>query len=215
MYLPKHFQHHDLDAALQLMAEHPLALLMGTSAEQGLLANPMPMVAQHAGEGDGEALILDGHLARANPQMQWLLATQGAELLAAFSGPSAYVSPRNYDHERNVPTWNYLAVHCWGRVELVDDPAGKDALLKRLIAQMEPAYAAQWRGLPEDYQDKLLGAIVGLRLHVTRWEAKFKLSQNRAATERARIAEAFSQHERAETRAVAEWMRRLGVYIPE
>ena len=58
------------------------------------------------------------------------------------------MSPSHYDHERNVPTWNYLAVHCWGRVEIVDGAAEKDALLKRLIGQMEPGYAAQWRACP-------------------------------------------------------------------
>ena len=207
MYLPKHFAHPDLTTALQLMAEHPLALLSGSSPEHGLLANPMPMVAQR----DGEALVLEGHWARANPQMQWLLATEGAELLTAFSGPDAYVSPSHYDHERNVPTWNYLAVHCWGRVEIVDGAAEKDALLKRLIGQMEPGYAAQWRGLPEDYQHKLLGAIVGLRLHVTRWEAKFKLSQNRAASERVRIREAMTASGRLGEQGVAAWMQRLGL----
>jgi transcriptional regulator len=95
-------------------------------------------------------------------------------------------------------------------VEVLDEPASKDALLKRLIGKMEPSYAPQWRGLPEDYQQKLLGAIVGLRLHVTRWQAKFKLSQNRAASERSRMVEALGEGD-AGARGVAEWMRKLGL----
>ncbi|MEO3692126.1 FMN-binding negative transcriptional regulator [Roseateles paludis] len=206
MYLPRHFEQADLSHVLDLIASHPLALLIGVDAEGSPLANPMPMVAQR----DGDALVLEGHWARANPQAQALLQRDGGELLAAFSGPDCYVSPRHYDHERNVPTWNYLAVHCWGRVEVLDEPASKDALLKRLIGKMEPSYAPQWRGLPEDYQQKLLGAIVGLRLHVTRWQAKFKLSQNRAASERSRMVEALGEGD-AGARGVAEWMRKLGL----
>ena len=129
--------------------------------------------------------------------------------MAVFSGPSAYVSPRHYESIKNVPTWNYAALHAYGGIELIDGPADKDALLKRLIGRFEPEYAEQWRGLPEDYQHKLLGAIVGFRIRVTRWELKLKLSQNRPAVERGRIREALAASERAEERAVADWMLRL------
>jgi transcriptional regulator len=109
-----------------------------------------------------------------------------------------------------VPTWNYLAVHVQGELSLIEATAEKDALLKRLIGQHEPGYAEHWRGLPEDFQHKLLGAIVGFRIRVRRWEAKAKLSQNRSALERVRIvaqAEAGTPRERE----LAQWMRRLGL----
>ncbi|MBV8380331.1 MAG: FMN-binding negative transcriptional regulator, partial [Paucibacter sp.] len=118
------------------------------------------------------------------------------------------VSPSFYDTPLNVPTWNYLTVHVQARVERLDDAAFKDALLKRLIAEHEPAYAAQWRGLPPDYQVKMLGAIVGFRLHVQSWDFKAKLSQNRAAGERERMRSQWEQGT-ADQQALARWMSLL------
>ena len=203
MYLPKQFTSTDLDHALRLVAEHPLALLVGPDAQGQGFGSHLPLVAAL----QGEVLMLEGHMARANPHWGWL--QQQNSLLAVFSGPSAYVSPRHYDSLQNVPTWNYAALHAYGDIELIDAPADKDALLKRLIGRFEPDYAEQWRGLPEAYQHKLLGAIVGFRIRVTRWELKLKMSQNRAAAERQRIRDALGASESADDRRVAEWMARL------
>lgn len=206
MYLPAHFKSTDMPCALQLMADHPLALVVGPDAAGSSFGTHLPLVPLDGGAADG-SLLLEGHMARANPHWGWL--SQQRSLLAVFSGPSAYVSPRHYESLQNVPTWNYAALHVYGDIELVDGMADKDALLKRLIGHFEPAYAEQWRGLDEAYQHKMLGAIVGFRLRVTRWELKLKLSQNRAATERERIREGLSASQRAEDRATAEWMARL------
>jgi transcriptional regulator len=203
VYLPQHFASADLDHALRLVAEHPLALIVGPDAAGESFGSHVPLVAVPAGDG----LVLEGHMARANPHWGWL--SQQRSLLAVFSGPSAYVSPSHYDSLQNVPTWNYAALHAYGDIELIDGAAAKDALLKRLIARFEPDYAEQWRGLPEAYQHKLLGAIVGFRVRVTRWELKLKMSQNRAATERARIRDALGASASADDRRVAEWMARL------
>ncbi len=203
MYLPQHFKSADFEHALRLAAEHPLALLVGPDAQGQSFGSHLPLVVV----GEAEGFVLEGHMARANPHWGWL--SQQQTLLAIFSGPSAYVSPRHYDSLQNVPTWNYAALHAYGDIELIDGQADKDALLKRLIGRFEPEYAEQWRALDEDYQRKLLGAIVGFRIRVTRWELKLKMSQNRAATERQRIREALAASELAEDRATAEWMERL------
>ncbi len=205
MYTPAHFASTDFDHARRLMQACPLALLLGPDAEGRNLASHLPLTLVKTAGADW---LLEGHMARANPQWAWLagLPTQGREVMAVFSGPSAYVSPSHYDSALAVPTWNYAAVHVYGELELIaDDAAAKDGLLKRLIAQHEPAYAAQWRGLPEDFQAKLLGAIVGFRLHIRRWEGKFKLSQNRSPAERARVREALAGGTAAE-QDVAAWM---------
>lgn len=204
MYNPNHFKLSDLDLARQLIAERPLAALIGPDAEGRSFVSHLPL-----SWGEGEAgWCLEGHMARANPQWAWL--EQQSEVLAVFSGPDGYVSPGHYDTKLAVPTWNYLAVHVYGELELVDAPMAKDHLLKRLIARHEPGYAAQWIELPEDYKEKLLGAIVGFRIRVTRWEAKAKLSQNRAATERERVREHFSA-QGARGQEMVSWMERLGI----
>jgi transcriptional regulator len=208
MYLPAHFASTDFAQARRLMQACPLALLLGPDAEGQTLANHLPLTLVNINGADVEAdWLLEGHMARANPQWGWLagLPAQGREVLAVFSGPSAYVSPSHYDSLLAVPTWNYAAVHVYGELELIDNASAKDALLKRLIAQHEPGYAAQWRGLPEDFQVKLLGAIVGFRLRIRRWEGKFKLSQNRNPAERARVREALAGGTAGE-QDVAAWM---------
>jgi transcriptional regulator len=203
VYLPQHFASDDLDHALRLVAEHPLALIVGPDAAGESFGSHLPLAAMATDDG----LVLEGHMARANPHWAWL--AQQRSLLAVFSGPSAYVSPRHYESLLNVPTWNYAALHAYGDIALIDGPADKDALLKRLIGRFEPDYAEQWRGLPEAYQHKLLGAIVGLRIRVTRWELKLKMSQNRAASERQRIREVLAASDAADDQLVAAWMARL------
>jgi transcriptional regulator len=205
MYTPKHFALPELALARQLIDEQPFAMLVGPDAQGQSFVTHLPLSWGQESEQDW---WLEGHMARANPHWGWLAAQR--EVLAVFSGPDAYVSPSHYEHRLNVPTWNYLAVHVQGELSLIEATAEKDALLKRLIGQHEPGYAEQWRGLPEDFQHKLLGAIVGFRIRVRRWEAKAKLSQNRSALERARIvaqAEAGTPRERE----LAQWMRRLGL----
>lgn len=202
MYQPAHFKSTDFDHALRLIDEHPLGLLVGPDAAGDSFGTHVPLVVV-----PGDGLVLEGHMARANPHWGWLSAQQ--RVLAVFSGPSAYVSPQHYESSKNVPTWNYAALHAYADIELVDGHSDKDALLKRLIGRFEPGYAEQWRGLPEDFQNKMLGAIVGFRLRVTRWELKLKLSQNRAAVERERIREALAASDRPDDRATAAWMARL------
>lgn len=204
MYNPSRFAISELKLVHQMMADHPLALLIGPDAEQKSFVTHVPLTVI----SDDEGWLLEGHMARANPHWAWL--SQQSEVMAVFSGPSAYVSPSHYDDLKQVPTWNYLAVHVYGSLSLIDDPLGKDRLLKRLIAQHEPAYAAQWMSLPEDFQQRMLAAIVGFRLRVTRWEGKFKLSQNRSADERMRIQQAFAVGT-AQEQQLAVWMQQLGL----
>src|SRR4051812_42389629 len=108
---------------MQLMAEHPLALLVGPDAQGESFGSHLPLTALRDDEG---GLYLEGHMARANPHWGWLSAQR--RVLAVFSGPGAYVSPRHYDSAQAVPTWNYLAVHVHGELDLIDEAAAKDAL---------------------------------------------------------------------------------------
>jgi len=202
MYLPSHFASTEADAIDDVMRGYPFATLAGNDADGVPFATHLPVVAERT----GDTWRIEAHMARANPHWRWLEQTPRA--LLVFQGPHGYVSPALYDQKLSVPTWNYVAVHVYAEVTTLHDAADKDALLKRLIAQHEPDYAAQWRGLPEDFQQKMLGAIVGLRIVPTRVEAKFKLSQNRPAADRERILAT----QRAGTpleRDMAQWMARM------
>ncbi len=161
-------------------------------------ATHLPLVVKD----EGEHGILQGHFAKANPHWQ---ALSGRETLVVFSGPHSYVSPSLYIEDLSVPTWNYIAVHAYGTLELVDD---KEALLVDLISAHEPAFLEHWRGQPEGFRRTMLAGIVGFRIPIARIEGKFKLSQNRAPQERGNVHAAQSAGSPDE-RALALWMERL------
>ncbi|HEY1399826.1 FMN-binding negative transcriptional regulator [Roseateles sp.] len=213
MYTPKHFDLPDLSHARLMIQEHPLATLMLIDPTHGLSATPVPMIwgapTDAADSADGSGWWLEGHLARANPHVAALKSPELGEVLVQFNGPGAYISPSHYDTPLSVPTWNYLTLQVHGRVQIIDEEHAKDALLKRLIATQEPDYAATWRGLPEDFQRKMLGAIVGFRVPVDRWTMKAKISQNRSAAERERILAHQEHHGSLEEQILARWVREL------
>ncbi len=155
---------------------------------------------------EGEHGVIEGHFARANPHWQSLA---GRETLVVFSGPHSYVSPALYAEPLSVPTWNYIAVHAYGTLELIEDDAGKDALLKGLIELHEPAYAEHWRDLPDGFRRTMLAGIVGFRIPIARIEGKFKLSQNRPEVDRRNVYAAHAAGT-ADQRSLAIWMERLG-----
>lgn len=209
MYLPGHFAVDDRAAALEIIREYPFALLISTS-EDGPMVTSVPLVIETAAcaHAPADALTLLGHLARGNPQ--WRAWSVGPVALAVFRGPDAYVSPARYADREAVPTWNYIAVEVNGTIEVLDERAAKNAAQKALITEHDLPYIAQWQTLPPTYQNRMLDGIVAFRLHARRVQAKFKLSQNRSAADRAAVRQ-HQQEGNANERALARWMERLGL----
>jgi transcriptional regulator len=181
MYVPRHNQLEDRAALLAYMRAYSFAAL-ATCGPGGLMATHLPFVIE---ERDGEITLL-AHMARANPQ--WRDFAAAAEARVIFMQPHAYVSPRLYDSRQNVPTWNYVAVHAYGRPVLIEERAAKLDLQKKLIRQHDADYLAQLAELPEAYLEAKLAAIVSFSLAVTRIDARYKLSQDKNPAERERIA---------------------------
>ncbi len=204
MYLPPQFKSEDRAHALDLMRAHPFASLISVD-EAGLpFVTHLPL---HVQEEVGE-LVLLGHVARPNPH--WRLLQARPRALVTFLGPHAYMSPRVYPDAARVPTWNYLAVHCTVEASLVEDAAAKDALLKKLIGDHEPPYAAQWRSLGEDFAHKMLAGIVAFELRITGLQCKLKLNQHRPEAHASMKADYAAGGEPA--RELAAWMDRLGLH---
>jgi transcriptional regulator len=204
MYIPKFNQLTDRAILLDAMQRYSFAILFGSGgADTPAIATHLPLVVKD----EGEHGIIEGHFAKANPHWQ---ALAGREVLVVFPGPHSYVSPANYVEELSVPTWNYIAVHAYGTLELIEDPAGKEELLAGLIAINEPRYAEQWRGFPDGYKRTMLAGIMGFRITIDRIEGKFKLSQNRKEQERANV-HASQSSGTSDERELAQWMERLGI----
>lgn len=200
MYIPKHNQLEERAALLAYMRAYSFAAL-ASAGPAGLMATHLPFVIE---EQDGRITLL-AHMARANPQ--WRDFAAGAETLVIFMQPHAYVSPRLYDSRQNVPTWNYVAVHAYGRPKLIAERAAKLELQRKLIRQHDAGYLAQMAELPENYIDAKLAAIVSFSLAVTRIEARYKLSQDKNPAERERIARELEASGDSVAAATARLMR--------
>jgi len=203
MYLPQQFNSKNNSDAIDLMRQHPFASLISVDEEGFPFVSHIPLHLEVRDAG----LVLWGHVAKPNPHWRYLL--ERPQALVTFLGPHAYLSPRVYPDLTRVPTWNYLAVHCKVSARLVEDPVEKDTLLKKLIGEHEPAYAAQWRSLGEDYQQKMLTGIVGFELTVSEVQCKLKLNQHRPeATE---TTKALYARGGENEQSLVRWMDRLGM----
>jgi transcriptional regulator len=201
VYTPKFNQINDRGLLMEAMRRWSFAIVFGCGTDGSAVATHLPLVIHD----EGEHGVLEGHFARANPHWSSLA---GKETLVVFSGPHSYVSPSLYTNPQSVPTWNYIAIHATGPMELIEGDHDKDMLLKNLIAVHEPAYAEQWREAPESYRKSMLSGIVGFRIPIVKIEGKFKLSQNRPDRDR-RNVEAAHAAGSPDERELAAWMRRL------
>jgi len=201
MYTPKFNQVVDRAVLLETMQAYSFAILTGPASESAPTATHLPLVVKD----EGAHGLLEGHFAHANPHWK---ALAGREALAVFSGPHSYVSPALYTEELSVPTWNYIAVHAYGTLQLVEDAPGKESILAALMAIHEPAFADRWQSMPAGFRRTMLAGIVGFRIPIERIEGKFKISQNRGESERQNVQAAHAAGT-PDQQALAAWMTRL------
>lgn len=192
MYQPAHFRVDDLAPMHALMRAHPLAALVSGGAA-GLYATHMPTVLKD----DGPYGVVELHLARANPH--WKFLADENEALIIFQGPEGYITPNWYpsktEHAKVVPTWNYAAVHAYGRPEVMQDKDWLRRHVGELTTQQERAEALPWAlsDAPESYIETMLRGIVGFRFAITRLEGKWKMSQNREMKDRDGVVKGLEQ----------------------
>ena len=203
MYLPKVFREDDPALLSEVMRRHAFATLV-TVHEGVPFASHLPFLHDDTGGGGG---TLWGHMARAN--RQWRDFGEG-EVLVSFQGPDCYVSPSAYRGELQVPTWNYVAVHAYGRPRVLSSEELR-GVLRRLSDVHEEGREPRWHfdGLPGDFVDELLGELTGFAVEITRLEGKLKLSQNRDPEDRRGVLDALKGSADPEARAVAGWMDRV------
>jgi len=211
MYVPDHFAEKEIPALHALIRAHSFALLVTARADDAPLATHLPLVLDAK---RGELGTLIGHVARANGH--WRAFDGKTPALAVFSGPHAYVSARWYPTAKQVPTWNYVAVHASGTPRRIDDPTRTFELLRKLMHQNESALPELARGhgkgprelsdIPFAHLDKLLRSIVAFELPIERLEGKRKLSQNKKPAERRGLIAGLRAAGGADALAIAELM---------
>jgi transcriptional regulator len=207
MYLPDHFAESRVDVLRQLIHEHPLAALVTLNAQE-LNANHIPF------EHDAEPApfgTLRGHVARANPV--WRDYSRDIEALVIFQGAQHYITPSWYPSKQEtgkvVPTFNYIVVHAYGALRVIEDRAWLRGLVERLTNRHEAPRAIPWQvtDAPSDYIEKMLGAIVGIEIPLTRLVGKWKVSQNQPAANRDGVIKGLDELPNTDATAMANLIR--------
>jgi transcriptional regulator len=210
MYVPPHFAEEDLATLHRTIRAARLATLV-TLGSEGMEASHVPILLD---EGEGPRGAIRGHLARPNPQ--WRRASVETPALVIFLGPDAYVTPNWYATKREtgkvVPTWNYLAIHAYGRIEFFEDPVRLRAIVTELTELHEGKRAQPWAvsDAPPDFIAAHLRGIIGFRIVIDRLEGKWKLSQNRPAADRQGVIEGLEGEGGIPEAAVAQAMKDSG-----
>jgi transcriptional regulator len=207
MYTPKHFEETRLDILHELMRAHALATLTVMTAD-GLSANHIPMLV----EAGGPFGVLRGHVARANPV--WREYSPQVEALAIFQGPETYITPSwfatKHETAKAVPTWNYVVVHAYGPLKVVDDRTWLKNHVTALTDKNEASRTEPWRvtDAPAEYIDRLLQEIIGIEIPIARLSGKWKVSQNRTAKDKQGVVDGLMRDGTETAMAMATLVKR-------
>lgn len=190
MYLPEHFKEARPEALHHLIRSCPLGILV-TAGAAGIEANHIPF---HLDTGRGDNGYLMAHVARANPV--WQAVRTDEEVLVIFSSGNAYISPNWYPskhtHHRQVPTWNYQAVHVRGKINVRQDETFIRGVVAHLTRENETRAGVEkiWKmsDAPGEFISQMLAAIVGIEIEISEMAGKWKLSQNRNEDDRRNAA---------------------------
>jgi transcriptional regulator len=198
MYIPKYFREDDRETILAFLRQNNFPALVSFDGEKlAATHTPTELV-----EDENGRLTIYGHLSRANPQWKTF---ENREVLLIFQGAHTYISPRWYNHI-NVPTWNYMMVHVYGKVRLLQNDE-LSAFLSRLIRDHELDSDYRLEGLPQDFVQKEMHGVVGFAIDITRIDAGYKLSQNRNDEDHENIVRELDKRGDADSAKVARAMR--------
>ncbi|WP_270087070.1 FMN-binding negative transcriptional regulator [Sphingobacterium sp. SYP-B4668] len=200
MYIPKHFAINDRQEMISFMKQFSFAPII-TFAEGNLAATHLPFVIE---EREG-AVCLTSHFAIANAQAK---SIEKSTSLIIFSEPHAYISPSLYGKVENVPTWDYIAVHAYGRGRILESGQETRHALEKMIGWYEEAYSGQWQQLPDTYKARMMKGIVAFEIKVADLQGQAKLSQNKNEADRKNIKDHLEKSEDTHERMLAAYMKR-------
>ncbi len=192
MYIPKSNVEEDMSVLHQFMQDNNFAILVSQHEGQ-LTATHLPVLLDTT-RGDYGVVVA--------------AFDRGQEVMVIFQGPHAYVSPSFYEVHPSVPTWNYAIVHAYGLPKIIDDHERLYTMLDKLVHRHEDLREPSWEmKLPDDYMNKMMAAVVGFEIEITRIEGKYKLSQNRTEADQQHVIDHLSQSDYALDGQTADLMR--------
>ena len=197
MYIPKHFEMSDKRTIIDFIARNRFGILVSTK-NGALEATHLPLLY------DERSDRLFGHFAKANEQWKGL---HGAEVLVIFQGPHAYISPTWYGEKHAVPTWNYVAVHIYGQIGIIEDREKIRDILDRSVDKIEASMPHPWKvDWSDEFYWKLADGVVGFEVKPFRMEGKWKLNQNHSIERRKKVIDGLRAQGDPMSASVADWM---------
>lgn len=199
MYIPRINLETDRDKIVAFMKQFSFATII-TAKDNFPIATHLPFLVTIRDDN----VILTSHFAKANEHWADI---ENNKILVIFSEPHAYISPKNYEKELNVPTWNYVSIHAYGQGKLIAETDKAFEVLEATIDNYEISYRQQWENLPKDYKLKMLKGIVAFEVVVTELQGKKKLSQNKTAAEQQKIIDSLAKSNNSNEKLIADYMR--------
>jgi len=206
MYIPEFNRIEDRALALAFMRANPFAIFVSSSENTPFATHLPVLIDESAGQ-----LMLRAHVAKANPH--WQMIGPDHESLVVFHGPHAYVSPALYEIRESVPTWNYAAVHVYGKGRVITEESATRQVLDDLTTQFDSSYNQQWNSFSDEYRNRMQRHIVAFEIIATRIETKFKLSQNRTKLEQENVIRTLAENSDSAISGVAALMRQQGLGV--
>lgn len=201
MYVARQFEFEDKAERIAFMKQYSFATIVTTKA--GLpIATQLPFLITQ----NDDKLVLSAHFALANEQVSYIEENTS---LVIFSEPHAYISPAHYDKVESVPTWDYVAVHAYGKARIVQEEDAKIQALEQMILFYEQGYLEQWNKLSDKFKKGMIRGIAVFDLEVTDLQAQKKVSQNKTEMERERIAVHLEKSDVSSEKAIADYIRKI------
>lgn len=180
MYTPKHFKIHDKKEIYEFINSNSFAILISNNKGK-LNASHIPVLLK---SDEGENRFLYGHVAKANRQLENI----DEEVLVIFPGAHKYISPVWYETNQAVPTWNYLSVHVYGKIEILHEKEEKIKIIRDVVKYFEGDESKyKVDELKPGYLDGLLKGITAFKIEITELQGKQKISQNHPEERQLRV----------------------------
>jgi transcriptional regulator len=201
MYIPGLFKLTDSESIREFIDHNGFGILISTMNGK-FWATHVPMLLS---KDKDQKDILTGHLSKAN--FQWKEFEKSKEVMAVFTGNHSYISSSWYDHE-NVPTWNYLAVHVYGSIRIIEGDELR-AELTKLVNKYESGLPnpVSVERMTESFVQREMNGIVGFKISITEIQAAQKLSQNRDDKNYLRIIEGLENKGDKDSLEIARIMK--------